>query len=227
MSTQFIRRGMIAAGIFAAIFTVWMVWPYLADVWTILRDKEAISRYLTEIGVWGPLVFVIILSLQVLTVIIPGQGLMVAAGYLYGFPQGVLLNVLGAVGASQLAFVISRHAGDGVVDRVIPQSILQRWHRIVRRQGMLFFIVSFWFPIIPSNITNYLAGQSPISFWRFFTANFVGRLPGLVLITMIGAYGFDFTAAQWVAVVGLAVIAVLVGRYVTTRLEGFYSTAAY
>jgi uncharacterized membrane protein YdjX (TVP38/TMEM64 family) len=223
LSTK-IPRWIFAA--LAALLIAMFGWFWRADIGALvdfLRNKEAISQFLESMGLWGPLLYIAILSLEVLTIIIPGQALMFAAGYLYGFEIGLLLNIIGAVGASQLAFVIGRYAGEGFIERIVPAGILYRWQGIVKRQGMLFFMMSFWFPIIPSNITNYIAGVSSISFRSFFVANFIGRLPGLIFITLFGAYGFELSQEQWAMVAVAVVSAIVIGRYITAKLERLYA----
>ncbi|MCG3210819.1 MAG: hypothetical protein FOGNACKC_04453 [Anaerolineae bacterium] len=211
------------------LLIIGLVWWWRADIAALvqfLEDKGAISRFLEPLGMWGPLLYVALLALQVLTVIIPGHALMIAAGYVYGFQQGLLLNIIGGVGASQLAFVISRAAGQEFVQRVVPAGILYRWESIVRRQGMLFFMISFWFPLIPSNFTNYIAGTSPISFGRFFVANIVGRLPGMIFITLFGAYGLELSLEQWGMVAVAAMLAIIVGRYISAKLQQLYAPSS-
>lgn len=204
-----------------AVLLVWR-WHDVQALADFLRDREALSAYLTQIGVWGPIVYLLLLGLQVVTAVLPPHGLMIAAGYLYGFWGGLALNALGAVLFSQLAFTISRTLGQSFINRVTPEKIRDRWEDVIKRQGVLFFILAFWFPIIPSNITNYIAGVSPIYFWGFFVASLIGRLPGLALVTAIGAYGFELTSQQWLLVGIVFVLFIGLGRVASTKIEGYY-----
>lgn len=74
---------------------------------------------------------------------------------------------------------------------------------ISMQKGMLFFLFAFMVPIFPADVMNYVAGLSALSGRRFFVANLLGRLPGVVLMTAVGAYGFQFSLTIWL-VVGLA-----------------------
>lgn len=217
-------RWIVVALVTVVVIAAAWVWrEEAATLVHFLKDKDAISHYLEPMGLWGPLLYVVLLCLEVVTIIIPGHALMFAAGYVYGFEKGLLLNIIGAVGASQLAFVISRYAGQDFVPRIIPAKILNRWEKIVKRQGMVFFMISFWFPIIPSNLTNYVAGLSPISFWAFLGANFVGRVPGLIFITLFGAYGFELSPEQWIVAAIAAGLGIVGGRFIAAKLERLYA----
>ena len=204
-------------------FVGWIYREQAANFIELIKDKEAIGQFLAQIGVWGPLVFLLLLAVQVVTALLPAHGLMVAAGYLYGFFGGVLLNLIGVVIASQLAFLLARYAGQSRVRQMIPDAIRTRWEPVVRRQGLFFFTLIFWFPIIPSNITNYIGGISPISFWAFLAASFVGRLPGVLLITAIGAYGLELSLQQWGLVALFGVLLIFAGRAAATRLEQHFA----
>ena len=53
---------------------------------------EAITRSMENAGVWGPIVLFILFVLQVFLAFIPGQALMIACGYLYGFWGGFVIS---------------------------------------------------------------------------------------------------------------------------------------
>jgi uncharacterized membrane protein YdjX (TVP38/TMEM64 family) len=215
LSTWFIRGGVLLI----ILFALWLGRHQLLAFFDFLRDREAVAAYLKPLGIWGPLLYLLILAVQVLTAIIPGHALMIAAGYVYGFVGGLTLNVVGAVLVSQLTFVLARRAGRSMVQRRVPANVLERWDHVAKRQGFFFFLICFWFPIIPSNATNYIAGLSAISFWFFFLANLLGRLPGLILVTLIGSHGLELSQQQWGIILPVAVIVVVGGRYLTTKIE--------
>ena len=195
----------------------------LLDLLNLLRDRDAVAAYLEPLGLWGPLLYLLLLGAQVITAIIPGHALMIAAGYVYGFGGGLALNLMGAVLVSQGVFVVARRAGKPLVYRLVPANVLDHWDKVAQRQGFFFFLMCFWFPIMPSNATNYLAGLSSISFWLFFGANLLGRLPGLILITLIGSHGLELSWQQWGVIIPLALVVVGGGRYLSVKIEHHFS----
>lgn len=214
--SKWLWRGLV---ILLSLSVLWLSRHQLIDLLHFFRDREAVTAYLEPLGWWGPLLFLAIVIFQVLTATIPGHALMIAAAYLYGFPLGLALNTLAGVGASQLAFAIARRIGQPWVSRVVSETILSRWQSVAERHGFIFFLICFWLPIVPHNATNYIAGLSSISFWRFFWANLLGRLPGMIVISLLGAYGLELSWPQWglIAVAGL--LAIVIGRYLAPKLE--------
>ena len=201
------------------LILLWLNRYHLSALLDFLRDREAIAAYLDPFGIWGPLLYLLILGVQVITAVIPGHALLITAGYLYGFGGGLTLNIIGVIVVSQLVFVMTRQAGKPFAQRFVPLNILERWDEIARRQGFLFFLICFWFPIIPSNVTNYIAGLSAISFWLFLLANFLGRMPGLVLVTLIGSHGLELSWEQWLVILPVALVVIVGGRYLTAKIE--------
>jgi uncharacterized membrane protein YdjX (TVP38/TMEM64 family) len=201
------------------LLVLWLNRHQLLTLLNLLRDREAVATYLEPLGIWGPLLLLSILGVQVVTIIMPNHALLITAGYLYGFSRGLTLNVIGVVIVSQLVFVMARQAGKPFMERLVPVNILDRWDNIAKRQGFFFFLICFWFPIIPSNATNYLAGLSSIAFWPFFLANLLGRLPGLALVTLIGSHGVEFSWQQWLAILPITLGIVVGGRYLATRID--------
>ena len=214
--SKWLTRGFV---ILIILSILWVNRHQLSDLLNFFRNREAVTAYLEPLGLWGPLLYLLILHVQVLTATIPGHALMLTAGYLYGFTDGFALNLIGGVGASQLAFVLARWAGQPLVSRLAPENMLNRWQKVAERQGFFFFLMCFWLPIVPHNVTNYIAGLSSISFWQFFLANLIGRLPGLIIITLIGSHGLELSWQQGsiIAVMGLLFIGV--GRFLTQKIE--------
>lgn len=219
--SKWLWRGLV---ILFVLTVLWLNRQQLLDLLHFFRNREAVIAALEPLGWGGPLLYLLIVQLQVLSATIPGHALMIAAGYLYGFPLGLTLNLIGGVGASQVAFVLARRAGHAWVSRVLPQPVLRRWQPVVERQGFFFFLTCFWLPIVPHNATNYLAGLSSISFGRFLLANFLGRLPGMILVTLIGSHGFELTWSQWSLLAAAGLLLLLGGRYLAAKLWSRWDT---
>ena len=157
--------------------------------------------------------------LQVLVAVIPGHVFLIAAGYVYGFWPGLILNMICIVAASQLGFTLARWTGRPVVDRLVDKKTLDKWYSIGEKQGFTFFTIAFVLPMFPTDMMNLVAGLTGIRGTQFLAANILGRLPGAIMLTMIGAYGIRFATWHWV-VIGVIVAAIYItGRFVVRRIE--------
>lgn len=205
-----------------SIILFWGLWTMRQPIMELLAmvgDQEAVSSYLQSFGAWGPLVLALVQLVQILAAVIPGHVFLVAAGYVYGFPVGFLLNIVYIVAASQLAFLVARWAGRPLVSRLVPDDKLEHWYRIGEKQGFAFFTISFLLPVFPTDVMNFVAGLSGISSRKFLAANFLGRLPGALILTLIGSHGLQWPPLAWGILFVVATAVYIVGRAVMRRLE--------
>lgn len=217
--SQEVVRGFMVG---AVLLALWVGWAEVKHWVAFVSDRAAVTAYVQSFGGWGPLLIVALLSSQAILVLIPGHVIMIASGYLYGFGGGLGLNLLGTVVAGQLAFVAVRWAGRPLLKHIVPAPLLERWDRLAARAGFTFFLLFFWFPVLPSNVMNFVAALSPLSFWSFLAANFLGRLPGVTLITLIGSHGLELSTRQWLVLAGVGAVLFAGGRYAANKLQTRY-----
>ncbi|MBP6469910.1 MAG: TVP38/TMEM64 family protein [Chloroflexi bacterium] len=183
----------------------WLRQP-IGDILRIISDRQAVALYLDQFGVLASLLLAVIMVLQVIVAAIPGHALMVGGSYVYGFWPAFCLSLTTTVVGSQIAFWLARRAGRPLIEKLAPVDLLNKWYDVSAEKGLLFFLFAFMLPIFPADIMNYIAGLSSLSPRRFFVANLLGRLPGVVMLTAVGAYGFQLSLNAWI---GIAVAGVV------------------
>ncbi len=217
---------MLAGGT-AVTLILTLLWTFRQPVWELLSlvgDQDAVSAYLKGFGLLGPLVLAIVQLIQILVAVIPGHVFLIAAGYVYGFPLGLLLNVVYIVAASQFSFSLARWAGRPFISRLVSNEQLEKWYAIGEKQGFTFFTIAFVLPVFPTDLMNFVAGLSGISARKFLAANFLGRLPGAIILTLIGSHGLQFSPATWAAVLILTATVYIFGRLILSRIEQQYKS---
>ncbi|MBK8988098.1 MAG: TVP38/TMEM64 family protein [Chloroflexi bacterium] len=177
----------------------WLRQP-ISDVLRIVSNRQAVIAYLDQFGALAPLLLGLVLVLQVIVATIPGHALMIGGGYVFGFVPGFWINLAATVLGSQVAFWLARTAGRPLVEKLAPVSSLNKWYAISAQKGLLFFLFAFMLPIFPADVMNYVPGLSALSPRRFFVANLFGRLPGVIVVTAVGACGFQFSPVVWVGI---------------------------
>ena len=185
--------------IMLAVIILAIAWMYrqpLGELLQIIQDQEAVSAYLQGYGSLGPVVLFILLIAQVFVAIIPGHALMVTAGYAYG-TLGLFVTLTSTILGSQIAFLIARKHGRSLIYRIASPEVIERWDKVAKHQGILFYFFSFVLPIFPSDLMCYVAGLATISPRRFFVANLLGRTCCAVFVTLIGIYGMHPPIQFW------------------------------
>lgn len=209
----------VTAVIFALSLAIWFWWDEISQLIALLQDQEAVSAYIQSFGLWGPLVLAFAQMIQVLFAFIPGHMFLVAAGYVYGFPVGLLMNISFTVAASQLCFLLARWLGRPIVNRFVDPRVVNHWEKVANEKGIVFFTIAFVLPVFPSDAMNFVAGLSGISARRFLVANFLGRLPSAIMLTLIGSHGLELSTGAWTALVIVAVGLFIGGRLVVHKLQ--------
>jgi len=186
-----------------------LLWWSRAPILNFLRwivDRDAVAEYMVSYGDWAMLVYLSLLVLQVIIALIPGQALVFAAGYIFGFIPTLLVTIPVAVLSSQLAFLLARRFGKPIAYRLASQKAIDRWEGMSRNQGIAFYFLAFNLPIFPSDAMCYVAGLGMISGVRFLLANFLGRFVSTIFTVTVSAYGFDLPGWFWLAAIAVILI---------------------
>ncbi|HSG46115.1 MAG TPA: TVP38/TMEM64 family protein [Anaerolineales bacterium] len=205
--------------------TLIVLWIYRQPLITSVQwfsDLDAVIAYIKGCGLWGPAIMGVLFILQTFLAFIPGQALMVASGYIYGFTGGILITWVSLVLGGQLAFWLARRYGRPFAEKMVSASILDRWDRSAAGQGVVFYIVTLVMPFFPNDAMCYVAGLGHISNRRFLLANVCGRGIASLLTVVVGAFADQIPGLIWIAVVGFIVLGVigwLAARRYTARRQ--------
>lgn len=181
-------------------------------------NREAITMSMKHAGLWGPIVLFILFVLQVFLAFIPGQALMVASGFLYGFWAGFLLSWLSLVVGGEIAYVLARNYGRPFAERWISPAILERWNKTAAGQGITFFAISLVMPLVPNDAMCYVAGLGTISRIRFSIANLLGRGLACLITSAAGAFGGNLSWQGWAILIALFVIIGVIWQLVKNKV---------
>jgi uncharacterized membrane protein YdjX (TVP38/TMEM64 family) len=194
MSTQKILNSSL---IVITILALWVLRSPLASMMHWFSNPQAVIEAVQGSGFWGPTVLFVLFVLQVFFAFIPGQALMVASGYIYGFTGGMLITWSSLVIGGQAAFWLARHSGRPFAEKWISPAILDRWDKNAAGQGIGFFALTLVLPLFPNDAMCYVAGLGKITSRRFLIANMLGRGQASFITVFIGAYGSRIPAAVW------------------------------
>jgi uncharacterized membrane protein YdjX (TVP38/TMEM64 family) len=199
----------------ATPITFWVSREPISRLWMWFSDWDAVSASMDHLGIWGILVLAILFILQVFLAFIPGQALMVASGFLYGFWGGFLLSWLSLVVGGEIAFLLARRYGLTFAKTWLSSSILERWDRVAQGQGISFFTISLVIPFVPNDAMCYVAGLGKISHRHFSVANLLGRGIACVFTSAVGAFGTGIPWQVWAVLITILIggsIVWLMGR---------------
>lgn len=134
---------------------------------------------------------------------VPSSILMTLAGYLSGFPAGLVANFLGAMGSALLGFWLCRRFGRKAFQRLIGDEQIPDVERFFDRYGVWAILLSRSIPML-TEIVSCLAGLSRMPGARFTLLSAAGTLPVAALYAWVGWRSGMADAVWWALLVALA-----------------------
>jgi len=189
-----VRLTIAAALIVAVGVGLWQGGP---AIWALFRDRSALQAWLTSFGAWAPLVSIAASTLQVIVAPIPGQATGLVNGYLFGVWLGTLYSLIGVMLGTGLILVLTRRWGRPLVARLVPAAQLTKLDYLVERRGELFFFLIFLLPFLPDDLTCFAIGLTRLPIGRMLVLIALGRLPGLIVASWMGAHASSVSPLGW------------------------------
>ena len=203
---------LVSLGILLLLGDIYL-WPHLRPYYALISNKENISAFFKATGKWGPLVFILLEAVQVLTIFWPVP-LEIAGGFIFGLPLGMFYSTLGLTLGSAMAFLLGRWLARNYLERLADPEKLQRFHQIMKREGALAAFIIYLIPGVPKDFVAYILGSTSLSLKFFVVAATLFRLPSTFLITLQGAEVAEGHYWMSVGLIGFNYfLAVLIFRY--------------
>ena len=169
-----------------------------------------VERLLTDTGIVGPLIFVLVMWLTQ-PFGIPGLVYMGPAGIVWPAPLAVALSWIGNMGASYLAFVFARWFGRDWVQLRIPRRMHPYNDRLETGGVWPVVLLRLMFGQLPP--ADWLLGVSKVSTRNFLIGTGIGIIPGVVLFVVAGGGMFEYvrdmsTGTRRIVIGALVVLAI-------------------
>ncbi|MDO5724921.1 MAG: TVP38/TMEM64 family protein [Tissierellia bacterium] len=152
--------GFLITGIFA-------YWAYREGLFT---DSKALDRFLINIGIWGPIIFIFLQIVQTVVPIIPGALTCVAGVMIFGYTKGFIYNYIGIIIGSVIDYFIAKKFGRPLVRTLIGKRKFEKYENFMLKNDRFkkAFLWGMIIPISPGDALCLLAGLHEMSFKKFF-----------------------------------------------------------
>ncbi|WP_135825075.1 TVP38/TMEM64 family protein [Halorussus ruber] len=174
---------------------------------------EELRTWVEGFGVLAPVVFTLLQTAQVVVAPIPGQGVALVAGYLFGPVLGTVYSLVGVLLGSAIAFTLADRYGRDFVEEILDEAAIDRFDGFVDRVGIPGLVALVAVPGLPDDVICFLAG---ITNWRlrtFMVAITIGRLPAYVLTVYAGGKLASGRFVSAMAILGVVIGISAVGYY--------------
>jgi uncharacterized membrane protein YdjX (TVP38/TMEM64 family) len=176
-------------------------------------------QFIQSGGIWADIIFIFLQAVQVIISPIPGEVLNMLGGYLYGTFAGVVYSTAGTMIGSYVAFMLSRKFGRPFVEKFVDNETMKRFDYVLRHRGAFLAFLLFLIPGFPKDYLCYILGLGHLSIAGFLIIASVGRLLGIVLGTLGGAFIRHEQYHRLFILTGLGLLMVLLVMLFRGRLE--------
>ena len=153
----------------------------------LIRKPEEFRDWVDSHGLFGNILFVGMMVLQVVIALIPGEPLEMGAGYAFGAIEGTVLCLLGTVIGSMLVFLLVRRFGIKLVEVFFSVEKVRNL-KILKNKKQLNFVVFiiFFLPGTPKDLLTYAVGLTEMPLKAFLIITTFARIPSIVTSTVFG-----------------------------------------
>jgi uncharacterized membrane protein YdjX (TVP38/TMEM64 family) len=127
---------------------------------------------------------------------IPASLVMIANGAVFGFPLGMLLSLVGGIGATITGFAIGKQGSKRVLTKIVPPEQRLAANQMFKEWGMVAIVVTRPIPLL-SETTSIMAGTSQMPLRQIIVSSIAGYLPTAALYAFTGSLAVNFDSSLW------------------------------
>ncbi|MBR6801433.1 MAG: TVP38/TMEM64 family protein [Eubacteriaceae bacterium] len=177
---------------FPVIFIITVVGLLVAMIWNMgldtLTDRDKLTEYIGQFGVWAPLVFITIQTLQVIAAPIPGNITGLVGGAMFGMIWGSVYNSVSVVLGSMFMFWLGNKYGMAAVNKFVkPETVEKYMPKLNGKKAKGVLLGLFLVPFAPDDAICLLAGITDLTFLQFLVYVVIGRIPSCIITNAMGA----------------------------------------
>jgi len=193
---------------------------YKTGWYNIFLHREQAQLFLESLGPVKFLGFIFLQVTQVVFAPVPGEVTGILGGYFFGIPIGIMLSTIGLTIGSFIAFSLSRAFGRPLVEKLVDQSILNRFDYVLQHKGIFVVFMLFLLPGFPKDYLCFILGLGHLTRLEFLVVSTVGRLFGTVLLTLGGGYIRCEEYGKLYILIAVGIAVTLAALFFRNRIEG-------
>ena len=148
---------------------------------------EAFREWVNEKGILSRVAFILMVIVQTVIALIPGEPFEIVAGYAFGAVEGTLLCLLASALGSALVILLVRKVGVWLVRQFFSEEKIKslKFLQTSKKREFLYLLV-FMIPGTPKDLLCYFAGLTNTKLPVLFIITSLGRIPSIITSTIGG-----------------------------------------
>ncbi|OEH84974.1 hypothetical protein BHU72_07220 [Desulfuribacillus stibiiarsenatis] len=218
----------VKIGILLVIIAMIAIVPSFRETAFNIVEKNnfvAMKEYIQSFGIWGPIISMLMMTINTMIIPLPTFIITVANSLIYGWEWGIILSWSGAMLGAALNFALAKIYGRPLVEKMVGKKSLEIADGFFEKYGKHTIMITRLLPILSFGIVSYAAGLTKIRFSTYWWATGVGQAPATIVYSYI-AYSIGDEILKGDAIISVpvlfwAVIAVLTLMVFAWAAKGF------
>ncbi|MFX1496103.1 MAG: TVP38/TMEM64 family protein [Promethearchaeota archaeon] len=139
------------------------------------------------LGIFGILLFIIIMAVQGLLIPIPSEIILLATGIIWGLIGGGIMGIIGSMSAAILCYYISKRGGRPLAKKFVGEKAINLADNFIHKYGMGAIIIARFLPVIPFDAISYVAGFVDTDFKKYTIGTFLGSIARAFFFSWLGS----------------------------------------
>ena len=155
------------------------------------KEPEKFRAIVEESGFLSRIICIVMLIIQTVLALIPGEPFEILSGYAFGLWEGTFLCILSSAIGSIIVFLISRKLGKKFVEIFFSKEKIDSLHILNDNKKMYYLIfILFFIPGTPKDLLTYVAGLTQIKLFPYILITSIAKIPSVITSTIGGdAFG--------------------------------------
>jgi uncharacterized membrane protein YdjX (TVP38/TMEM64 family) len=173
------------------------------------EDEERIQGYVTTFGVFGPIVIILGMTLQMFMFIIPNVLLMMIAIVSYGPVWGAVISFVGVFVASSFGYYIGNKLSPVTLARFVNVSTQKKIGEFIHDYGVGAIIITRLCSF-SNDALSFVAGLLKMDYRKYILSTLTGITPLIVLLAIFGKNEKIEWALLWITLASLIMLIVYI-----------------
>ena len=192
-----------------------------------VSKPQEFRNWVDNFGIWGRLIFIGMIVLQVVIAIIPGEPFEIAAGYAFGSIEGTLLCLIGIVIGSIIIFLAVKKFGIMLVKIFFSKKKIDSLKFIINSSKMnLLFFALMIIPGTPKDLLSYFAGLTKIKLSNWILITAVARIPSVITSSIGGSMLGEQKIILAIVTFGITLLLSIAGLIIYNKIQKKNNTAS-
>ncbi len=165
----------------------YVIWDIAADgpITSFLGNRDTVVKAVQDMGVFGPLLYIVLQIAQIILAPIPGQVVGGVGGYLFGW-WGILWSLIGGTLGYIIVILLARKFGRPLLEKFFKKDAIAKFDFALGDNASVILFLIFLLPGLPDDMVGYMAGLTNVPFGKLLLLITAGRLPSIVVMNYVG-----------------------------------------